>query len=117
MFFTPKLILVVALFLAVSIPANAQAGSESRAQAVHTGQQVYTQKCFQCHSVVPDQVRFGPSLYGELNKPHPRKTDVQVRTILENGKGKMPSFKDALSQQDTDNLLAYLHSLPATTAP
>jgi mono/diheme cytochrome c family protein len=61
--------------------------------------------------VIPNQVRFGPSLYGVLSKPHPRKTDAEVRGILKNGKGKMPSFKDVLSKEDTDNLLAYLHSL------
>jgi mono/diheme cytochrome c family protein len=34
-----------------------------------------------------------------------------VRNILKNGQGKMPSFNGVLSKEDTDNLLAYLHSL------
>ena len=89
----------------------AQANPASKQQAVHAGQQVFTQHCFQCHSVLPDQVRFGPSLHGLLKKPHPLKTEPEVRTILKNGLGKMPSFKDVLSKEETDNLLAYLHTL------
>jgi mono/diheme cytochrome c family protein len=114
LFFIPKAILSLALAATVSalaVPANAEANPAAKQQAVHAGQQVFTQRCFQCHSVIPDQVRFGPSLYGVVTKPHPRKTDAQVRNILKNGQGKMPSFNGVLSKEDTDNLLAYLHSL------
>ncbi len=97
--------------MAAAVPAHAQSKAAAKQQAVHAGQQVFTQRCFQCHSVLPDQVRFGPSLHGELSKPHPRKTDAQVRQILQNGRNKMPSFKGVLTKEDTDNLLAYLHSL------
>jgi mono/diheme cytochrome c family protein len=113
--FIPKAILPFSLSLAVvaamAVPASAQTSAAAKQEAVHAGQQVFTQHCFQCHSVIPDQVRFGPSLHGVVSKPHPRKTDAQVRTILKNGQGKMPSFNGVLSKEDTDNLLAYLHSL------
>lgn len=79
--------------------------------SVHAGEQVFIQRCFQCHSVQEDQVKFGPSLFNEMKKPHPKKTATEIRTILKDGKGKMPSFKDVLTQEDTDNLLAYIHSL------
>ena len=111
MFCIPKTILFTSLSLAIAIPAHAQGNAASKDQAAHAGQQVFTQKCFQCHSVLPDQVRFGPSLYHVLKKPHPLKTEPEVRTILKNGQGKMPSFKDVLSKEETDNLLAYLHTL------
>ncbi len=106
-----RAIFFITLLLALAPAANAQENAAPKTPAAHAGLQVYTQKCFQCHSVLPDQVRFGPSLYGELNKPHPKKTDAQVRAILQNGKGKMPPFKGVLTQQDTNDLLAYLHSL------
>jgi mono/diheme cytochrome c family protein len=111
MFSVSQVVTSICLSLAVAIPSYAQDASASKAQAVHAGQQVFTQRCFQCHSVLPDQVRFGPSLYGEMKKPHPKKTEAQIRAILINGNGKMPSFKDVLTKEDTDNLLAYLHSL------
>jgi mono/diheme cytochrome c family protein len=42
--------------------------------------------------------------------PQPKLTDAQIRTILRDGKGKMPPVKD-LSKEDMDNLLAYIRSL------
>jgi mono/diheme cytochrome c family protein len=77
----------------------------------HVGEEVFTKRCFQCHSVIEGQVRFGPSLFGVMKGPHPRKTAPEIRTILKDGKNKMPPFKDILTEEDTDNLLAYLHTL------
>jgi mono/diheme cytochrome c family protein len=78
---------------------------------VHAGQDLFTQKCFQCHSVNEGQVRLGPSLFGEMKGPDPKKTAAEIRGILKDGKGKMPSFKEVLTQKDTDDLIAYLHTL------
>ncbi len=107
-----KLTLFLSLSLAtVFLPTIAQAGTGSTKQSVQAGEQVFTQRCFQCHSVLPDQVKFGPSLSGEMrNSPH-KKTAAQIRMILRDGKNKMPSFKDILTNEDTDHLLSYLHSL------
>jgi mono/diheme cytochrome c family protein len=85
--------------------------TEKNVQDVRAGEEIFVQKCFQCHSVLEGQVRFGPSLYGEMKRPHPKKTAAEIRTILMNGKGKMPPFHDALTQDDTDRLLAYIESL------
>ena len=78
---------------------------------VHAGQDVFNKYCFQCHSMNEGQNMLGPSLYAEMRKPHPKKTPAEVRMILQNGKGKMPSFADRLTAMDTDNLLAYLRTL------
>jgi mono/diheme cytochrome c family protein len=78
--------------------------------SIHAGEEVFTQRCFQCHSVLEGQVRLGPSLYHVSKGAHP-KTPAQMREILANGKGKMPPFKEILTQEDTDNLIAYLRSL------
>ena len=91
----------------------ARAKPEIRVQAGSTvaGQQLFLQKCFQCHSVQIKEARLGPSLFGEMREPHPKRTPAQVLTIIKNGKGKMPAYKDKLSKEDTDNLLAYIRSL------
>jgi mono/diheme cytochrome c family protein len=96
-----------------SVGALAQAGHAGKKEAdrVPLGQDIFTQRCFQCHSVLPDQVRLGPSLYHVTKGPHPRKTPVQIREILQTGKGKMPSFKDVLTEDDIENIVAYLKSL------
>jgi mono/diheme cytochrome c family protein len=98
--------------LCFSPTAHAQAPAAAKgAGNAHTGEEVFTKRCFQCHSVIEGQVRFGPSLFGVMKGPHPRKTPAEVRTILKEGKNKMPSFKDILSEEDIENLLAYLHTL------
>ena len=114
----PKAFLIIlgtALLIASAICASprtqAQSSADKNIAAVHVGQDIYTHKCLQCHSVNEGEVRFGPSLYGEMRKPNPKKSAPEVRTILENGKGKMPSFQEKLTKQDIDNLLTYLRTL------
>jgi mono/diheme cytochrome c family protein len=103
--------LLITSVICSSPKTQAQSTADKNAAMVHAGQDIYTHKCLQCHSVNEGEVRLGPSLYGEMKKPHPKKSATEIRTILENGKGKMPSFKDKLTKQDIDNLLAYLHTV------
>jgi mono/diheme cytochrome c family protein len=101
---------LLATVLSLSATA-ALAADVPKAGSAPAGQETFNTICMQCHSIQPDQVRFGPSLYGELKKPHPRKTDAEVRQILKEGKGKMPPLGGKLSDQDIANLVAYLHTL------
>jgi mono/diheme cytochrome c family protein len=114
----PKVFLIImgAAFLIASAicsspQTQAQSSADKNTAMVQAGQDIYTHKCLQCHSVYEGEVRLGPSLYGEMKKPQRKKSATEVRTILENGKGKMPSFQDKLMKQDIDNLLAYLRTL------
>ena len=78
---------------------------------VQAGQDLFTQKCMACHSVIEGQPTFGPNLYREMKKPQGKKSSAEIRELLMNGKGKMPPFKDKLTPEDTANLLAYLRTL------
>jgi mono/diheme cytochrome c family protein len=91
--------------------SQALTGADKTAPAVHAGHDVYLHNCFQCHSVNEGEVRLGPSLYGEMKKSQPKKSATEIRTILKNGKGKMPSFQEKLTEEDVDNLLAYIRTL------
>jgi mono/diheme cytochrome c family protein len=112
-----KNLLFLALLLIASLcgPAVLATGRPADPAAkpgnAHAGQEVFTKRCFQCHSVLPDQVKLGPSVYGEMKKPNPKKTASEVRAIVNNGKGKMPAFKEILTQQEMDDLLVYLRTL------
>ncbi|MEO6803165.1 MAG: c-type cytochrome [Granulicella sp.] len=83
--------------------------------AIHAGQQVFLKNCFPCHSTNEGQQKVGPSLYHVNSGAHPRVPAATIRGYLLNGHsgpiGVMPSFKGILTEQDTDNLLAYVHSL------
>ena len=107
----PKALFIASLICASTTLALALDASPNAkpSPAAHAGQEVFTANCFQCHSVVQDQVRFGPSLYGELRQH--KKSEAQIRQILKEGKGKMPSFDGKLTPEQISNLLAYLHSL------
>ena len=100
------------LFLAM-LAAEAQGQARaSKQQSVQAGQQVFVQRCMQCHSVNADQgVLLGPSLWSEMSRSPHKKTTAQIRVILRDGMGKMPPWKDILAKDDVDNLLAYVRTL------
>ena len=77
---------------------------------LRAGEQIFLQRCFACHSTIQDQVRSGPSLYHETIKSPHRKT-ADLKTIVLDGKGRMPPFKERISAQDLDDLIAYIRSL------
>ena len=106
--------MIFGLFLtlgALAAVAHAQAGNAAKQQAIQAGQQVYIERCMQCHSVNKDQVLLGPSLWGEMTKSPHKKTAAQIRALIQNGKGKMPPWKSILSDDDVNNVLAYVRSL------
>lgn len=87
--------------------------SGSDINSIRTGEKVFNDQCALCHSTKPDETLVGPSLYEETSGPHPKMTDAQVRKIVLNGIGRMPDFKETLSSQDLDNLLAYIRTQKA----
>ena len=75
------------------------------------GEQVFINNCSGCHSVAPGRTLVGPSLAGEMKGASPGKADARVRTIILNGKGKMPPQRAQLSDKDLNSLIAYLRTL------
>lgn len=73
------------------------------------------EQCQVCHNVDTDEKKMGPSLKGLFK----RKTlqngkpvnDANVLAQINTGGNGMPAYGDMLSQEDKDNLLAYLHTL------
>ena len=87
-----------ALFSPTLSAAQPSAAAYTPANA-HAGEQVFLQKCFQCHSVNPGEVRIGPSLFHVMKGPK-AVSSAQVRIQLRDGKGKMPPFKDLLTPEE-----------------
>jgi len=106
--------IVAVLLLSVAVlagKAQAPAGSAAQPLSVQHGKQIFMQRCMQCHSVNKGQVLLGPSLFGEMTTSPHKKTAAQIRVLLRDGKGKMPSWKEILTPDDIDNILLYLHTL------
>jgi mono/diheme cytochrome c family protein len=79
------------------------------------GQHLYAVRCAHCHedndlALKPPP----PHIHGAMAKAHlpsgALATDAEVRRLILQGKGKMPSFSGRFTEEQMDALLAYLHT-------
>ena len=79
------------------------------------GYNVFQSTCRQCHSDRESKPLNGPSLHGVFKKQYlpsgAPANDDRVSAVIVNGYGIMPAMGRSLSQQDVNDLLAYLHTL------
>jgi mono/diheme cytochrome c family protein len=103
-----------AVYMAAGSPAQIPGSSHATAQEsekVHAGHEVFDKNCQQCHAVFLGQYSFGPDLAGETRKAGHKMTSTEIRTIIENGKGKMPPMKDKVTSTEIDTIIAYIKTL------
>ncbi len=79
------------------------------------GRRVYDNRCAECHYAYSSHNLRGPSLHGLFKKSTmtsgiPANND-RVLDIILLGRAKMPGFQNKLTQQQVDDLMAYLHTL------
>ena len=81
---------------------------------VAKGKEVFEQ-CNVCHFATTDQRKMGPSLKGLFKRPKlgtgQKPTDESVLDFINKGKGSMPAFASVLSDDEKQDLLAYLKTL------
>lgn len=80
------------------------------------GRRVYDQYCDRCHAPYSSRGRQGPSLKGIFQKPYLSMSgmpanDQRVGEIIRIGRNKMEGFGNVLTDDQINNLLAYLHTL------
>ena len=80
------------------------------------GRKIYDSNCDRCHEPYSTKGKKGPGLQGVFkNKYLPISglpaNDERVTDIIRLGRKEMPAYSQTLSQQDIDDLLAYLHTL------
>lgn len=103
-----KLAVVIALaVLGVGIAAAQSSGAEK-------GAQVFKTKCAMCHG----QDGKGQTAMGKANNLKDlASSDVQnvhdseLKNIIENGKGKMPAYKGKLTDEQVEQVVAYIRTL------
>jgi len=81
-----------------------------------TGRRIYDNYCDRCHAPYSSRGRQGPSMKGVFQRPYLPMSgmpanDDRVTDIVRLGRNKMPGFAQVLSQQQINDLLAYLHTL------
>ncbi len=79
------------------------------------GRAVYDRHCIRCHEPYSSREIQGPSLKGVFKKEQfpsgIKASDQRMLDVIEIGKSKMPSFRNAMTEQQLQDLLAYLHTL------
>jgi len=80
------------------------------------GRKVYDNQCDRCHRPYSTRGKKGPGLKGVFkNKYLPLSglpaNDERVGEIIRFGRHEMPAYSQTLSQQDIEDLLAYMHTL------
>jgi mono/diheme cytochrome c family protein len=80
------------------------------------GRRVYDAHCERCHEPYSSRSRQGPSLKGVFKKPFLAESglpanDERATDIIRYGRSKMPAYSQVLTQQQIDDLLAYMHTL------
>jgi len=80
------------------------------------GRVVYDAYCDRCHEPYSTRGKQGPGLKGMFKKPYLALSglpanDDRVDDIILHGRAKMPGYSQALTPQQVQDLLAYLHTL------
>jgi mono/diheme cytochrome c family protein len=80
------------------------------------GRKTYDQYCDRCHEPYSKRGKKGPGLQGVFQHQYlplsglPANDD-RVADMVNHGRNEMPGFNQALSPQDVQDLLAYMHTL------
>lgn len=79
------------------------------------GRRAYRQNCAGCHEAYTSRKLDAFSLRGLYSKQYlpsgQPANDERIRNVIERGRLTMPAFRDSISPEETDALIAYLHTL------
>jgi len=80
------------------------------------GRRIYDNYCDRCHAPYSSRKRQGPSMKGVFQRQYlpvsgMPANDDRVTDVVRLGRNKMPGYAQVLSQQQINDLLAYLHTL------
>ncbi len=104
---------MVAIFAALAAGTGMAARAADKGDPAK-GKEVFEQ-CGVCHNPDSDEKKMGPGLKGLFKKDKltngKKPTEGNVRTKIDEGGNGMPAYKDMLSDQEKDDLIAYLKTL------
>jgi len=101
---------IVCLAAVVAAPALAQGGAAS-----DSGADTYKSTCLMCHGADGTGNTPAGKAFRAASLKDPmvvNKSNEELTTVIKNGKDKMPSFKDKLTDEQIKAVLAYIRALP-----
>ena len=79
------------------------------------GRRVFVSQCSGCHYADTEKGLNGPGLEGLFRKPYlpsgGAANDARVTAVIRRGRNMMPALGNTLSEEEVDELMAYLHTL------
>lgn len=80
------------------------------------GRKLYDNYCDRCHEPYSSRGKKGPSMKGVFKKQYMSVSglpanDERMTDIVKNGRAKMEGFRQVMTDQQIQDLLAYLHTL------
>ena len=108
-----KLRLLAPFLLTFAVTASAQT-PDSQA-AAKAGAVVFQSNCARCHGANLEGSKKAPPIAEIRNKKH--WTDDRITYRILNGAGKMPAFRETLSDEQIRDLIAYLRAENRPSAP
>jgi cbb3-type cytochrome c oxidase subunit III len=103
----------IIIVFAVAVPSFAQSDNKNAGK----GQEIFQEQCVGCHG--PDghaQTDMGKKVGAAdlTSDAVQHQSDSQLEKVVKNGKKKMPSFGEKLSEDDIHGLIAYVRQLGKT---
>src|SRR5947207_15665129 len=100
--------MVAALAVGGKLRLSAPKGDAAKGKVVF-------EQCAVCHNADSDEKKMGPGLKGLFKKDKltngKKPSEANIRSRVDEGGNGMPAYKDMLSDQEKDDLLAYLKTL------
>jgi cytochrome c len=79
------------------------------------GKEIVTEQCGVCHNLDNDEKKMGPALKGLFKRAKLKNgkpvNDANVRAVINAGGNGMPAYQDMLSDEEKDNVIAFLKTL------
>jgi len=101
-------------FLCLALTAGSVAALSIGKGDAEKGKAVFEQ-CAICHNPDSDEKKMGPGLKGLFKRDKlfngKKPTEANIRARIDDGGNGMPAYKDMLSDQEKDDLIAYLKTL------
>ncbi len=111
---TRSKIIASGIGLVLTLSLSLAADKKGKAGDAEKGKEVF-QQCSVCHNADSTEKKMGPGLKGlfsnEKMADGKKPTEANIRKKIDEGGNGMPSYKEMLTDEEKDNLIAYLKTL------
>jgi mono/diheme cytochrome c family protein len=106
---------LLSLVLLAALGCHPPAPSKPLTPQEAYGRQVFGALCSSCHYADSEEGLTGPGLKGLFRKPYlpsgGAANDARVTSVIVRGRAMMPPMGNTLTEEQLNDLLAYLHTL------